>query len=141
MLCRSVVSSCFGRGPELCAPGRLGELTRVIDPQLVDVVLAETGARERRVRLLPARVVVYFVLVLALFERSSCQAVWGRLGVGLRGVALTSPAASWLSRARRRPGGVPLRRLCLTYRRLLATAAQPPAHLRQVAYEACDTRA
>jgi hypothetical protein len=39
-------------------------LTQVIDPQLVDAVLEETGSRERRVRLLPARVVVYFVLAV-----------------------------------------------------------------------------
>jgi len=53
----------------------LGELTQVIDPQLVDAVLEETGAREQRVRLLPARVVVYFVLALAVFEHCSYQAV------------------------------------------------------------------
>jgi hypothetical protein len=39
-------------------------LTQVIDPQLVDAVLEETGSREQRVRLLPARVVVYFVLAV-----------------------------------------------------------------------------
>jgi hypothetical protein len=50
------------------APGRLGELTQVIDFALVDAVLDKTRTRERRVRLLPSRVVVYFVLALALFE-------------------------------------------------------------------------
>lgn len=93
------------------APGHLGELTQVIDPQLVDAVLEETGSRERRVRLLPARVVVYFVLALAFFERSSYQAVWGKLGTGLHGIAVTRPCASSLSRARRRLGSAPLRRL------------------------------
>ncbi len=41
----------------------------------MDAVLAETGAREKRVRLLPARVMVYFVLALALFEHGSYRAV------------------------------------------------------------------
>ncbi|WP_266594045.1 IS4 family transposase [Streptomyces sp. NBC_00365] len=96
---------------DVYAPGHLGELTQVIDPQLVDAVLEETGARERRVRLLPARVVVYFVLALVFFERSSYQAVWGKLGAGLHGIAVARPCASSLSRARRRLGSAPLRRL------------------------------
>ena len=79
--------------PDLFGPGHLGELTQVIDPQLVDAVLEETGAREQRLRLLPARVVVYFVLALAFFERSSYTAVWGKLGAGCAG-----------SRPRSRPG-------------------------------------
>ncbi|MET7930644.1 transposase domain-containing protein [Streptomyces sp. NPDC005349] len=70
------------------APGHLGELTQVIDPQLVDAVIEETGSRERRVRLLSARVVVYFVLALAFFERSSYQAVWDKLAAGLHKIAV-----------------------------------------------------
>jgi hypothetical protein len=96
---------------DVYAPGHLGELTQVVDPQLVDAVLEETGSRERRVRLLPARVVVYFVLALVFFERSSYQAVWGKLGAGLRGIVATRPCASSLSRARCRLGSAPLRRL------------------------------
>ncbi|GAA0672101.1 hypothetical protein GCM10009535_59720 [Streptomyces thermocarboxydovorans] len=71
----------------------------------------ETGSRERRVRLLPARVVVYFVLALAFFERSSCQAVWDKLCAQLGGIVVARPCASSLSRARRRLGSAPLRRL------------------------------
>ena len=48
--------------------GRLGELSQVVDFALVDAVLAKTGAAQRRIRLLPARVVMYFVLAPALFE-------------------------------------------------------------------------
>ncbi|MEV6595153.1 transposase domain-containing protein [Streptomyces acidicola] len=43
-------------------PGHLGALTRWVPPSLVDEVVQEAGCAERRVRLLPARVVVYFVL-------------------------------------------------------------------------------
>jgi hypothetical protein len=39
----------------------------LIDRDLVDDVLAETGRVEQRSRLLPARVVVYYVLALCLF--------------------------------------------------------------------------
>ena len=45
----------------------IGVLTRLIDRDLVDDVLAETGRIEKRSRLLPARVVVYYVLALCLF--------------------------------------------------------------------------
>lgn len=93
------------------APGHLGELTQVVDFTLVDAVLEETGARERRLRLLPARVVVYFTLALALFERCSYLVVWGKLTAALDGFALVRPAASSLARARRRVGAAPLRRL------------------------------
>ncbi|MGW3248621.1 transposase domain-containing protein [Streptomyces sp. NPDC001070] len=96
---------------DVYAPGHLGELTQVIDPQLVDAVLEDTGSRERRVRLLPARVVMYFVLALAFFERSSCRAVWDKLGTGLHGIAVARPCASSLSRARRRLGSAPRRHL------------------------------
>ncbi|MFF4693519.1 IS4 family transposase [Streptomyces sp. NPDC001307] len=85
-------------------------MTQVIDPQLVDVILDETGSRERRVRLLPARVVVYVVLALAFFERSSYRAVWDKLCAGLGGIVVARPCASSLSRARRL-GRAPLRRL------------------------------
>jgi hypothetical protein len=51
------------------APGHLGELTRIVPFELVDAVLEETGARERRLRLLPSRVGVYFVMAMCLFPR------------------------------------------------------------------------
>ena len=40
----------------------LGVLTRVVSRDLVDEVLNTTGKNEQRTRLLPARVVVYYVL-------------------------------------------------------------------------------
>jgi hypothetical protein len=103
-------------------PGHLGELTQTIDFALVDAVLEETRTQERRLRLLPSRVVVYFVLALALFERCSYQAVWGKLTAGLGGLSLARPAASSLCRARRRIGAEPLRRLFET----LAGPVGPP---------------
>ncbi|MGW2512289.1 transposase domain-containing protein [Streptomyces scopuliridis] len=93
------------------APGHLGELTQIVDFVLVDTVIEETGSREKRMRLLPSRVVVYFVLALALFEDCSYRGVWGRLTAGLEGLPLVRPAVSSLSRARRRIGAAPLRRL------------------------------
>ena len=46
----------------------IGVLTRVFPPDVVDGVIAASGRTEQRHRLLPARVVVYYVLGLALFS-------------------------------------------------------------------------
>lgn len=61
----------------------IGVLTHVFPPELVDGVVAEVGRAERRHRLLPARVVVYYVLALALFADSSYEEVMRQLVEGL----------------------------------------------------------
>jgi hypothetical protein len=122
---KSVITRTIETAGGVYAPGHLGELTQVVDFALVDAVLEETGTRERRLRLLPSRVVVYFVLALALFEDCSYRGVWGKLVAGLEGLALVRPAISSLSRARRRIGVRPLR--CL-----FETLAGPVAHRGQV---------
>lgn len=114
-----------GEAPDLYAPGHLGELTQVIDPVLVDAIVEETGAREQRTRLLPARVMVYFTLALALFEHSSYQATWSKLTAGLPAPATASPRTSSLTRARRRLGTAPLHRLFTTVAGPVAGPDQP----------------
>lgn len=61
----------------------IGVLTRVFPPELVDGVVAEAERAERRHRLLPARVVVYCVLALALFSDCSYEEVMRQLVEGL----------------------------------------------------------
>ncbi len=58
-------------------------LTRVFSPELVDGVVAEAGRVEQRHRLLPARVVVYYVLAMALFADASYEEVMRALVEGL----------------------------------------------------------
>ncbi|MCX4781519.1 transposase domain-containing protein [Streptomyces sp. NBC_01264] len=60
---------------------------------------------------MPARVVVYFVLALALFEHCSYRVVWEKLTARLPGTVLARPAVSSLARARRWLGARPLRAL------------------------------
>jgi hypothetical protein len=60
----SVITRTIETAGGAYAPGHLGELTQIVDFSLVDAVLEETGTRERRLRLLPSRVVVYFVLAV-----------------------------------------------------------------------------
>lgn len=44
----------------------LGVLSRTVPAPLIDAVLAETGRQSQRQRQLPARVVAYYVIALAL---------------------------------------------------------------------------
>ncbi|GAB3654565.1 hypothetical protein GCM10027589_13330 [Actinocorallia lasiicapitis] len=67
------------------APGHLGELTRFLPFELVDAVLAETGMVEHRLRKLPSRVGVYFVLALGLFPDLGYLRVWDMLVAGWSG--------------------------------------------------------
>jgi Insertion element 4 transposase N-terminal/Transposase DDE domain len=92
----------------------IGVLTRVFDRDLVDEVLAETGRREKRVRLLPARVVVYYVLALCLFFGDGYEEVMRKLVNGLRFLGTWRdgwhvPTTSAISQARQRLGEDPLR--------------------------------
>jgi hypothetical protein len=110
---KSVIHRTIEVAPGVHAPGHLGELTQIVDFALVDAALEETGTRERRLRLLPSRVVVYFVVALAVFERCSYRAVWDKLTASLGALPLVRPSLSSLSlsRARLRIGVAPLRRL------------------------------
>lgn len=92
----------------------LGVLTRVFPPDLVDLVLAECGRVEVRHRLLPARVVVYYVLGLALFSSSSYEEVMRMLVAGHSWATGWShdwsvPTKAALFQARQRLGPEPLR--------------------------------
>ena len=72
----------------------LGVLTATIPAAMIDAVLAETGRQSRRQRQLPARLVVYYVMALALYAQASYGEVLRCLVEGVR----------WL-RLRRRGGG------------------------------------
>ncbi|WP_338678137.1 zinc-binding dehydrogenase [Streptomyces sp. SCSIO 30461] len=64
---------------DVFAPGHLGELTQVLPVELIDAVLDETRSLQRRLRSLPSRVGVYFVLTLGLFEHLGARLVWTKL--------------------------------------------------------------
>lgn len=78
---------------------------------LVDAALENTGRVQRRVRVLPSRVVVYLLLAGALFAEIGYQQVWARLVAGLDPVTVATPGSSALSQALRRVGVAPLREL------------------------------
>ena len=93
------------------APGHLGELTRLVPFEMVDDVLVTTRRTQARVRLLPARVVVYLLLAGCLFAELGYQQVWSKLTSGLHGLPIVSPSASALRQARQRLGVAPVRAL------------------------------
>jgi len=104
----------------------IGVLTATFPPGLVDRVVAETGRTEQRHRLLPARVVVYLVLALALFSGQAYEEAARLLTEGLawarrwRG-AWQVPTTKAITRARERLGPEVLQRLFVEVARPLAT--------------------
>ena len=105
------------------APGHLGELTQLIPFEMVDEVLVATRRVQQRVRLLPARVVVYLVLAGCVFAECGYVQVWQQLTAGLAGLGLAEPTSSALRQARQRLGPAPLRGLFDLLRGPAATTA------------------
>ncbi|MFI6367759.1 transposase domain-containing protein [Nocardia sp. NPDC050630] len=93
------------------APAHLGELTQIVSFDLVDAALESARATQRRVRVLPSRVVVYLLLAGALFAGIGYRQVWARLTAGLGPIAVAAPTSSALTQALRRVGPAPLREL------------------------------
>jgi hypothetical protein len=61
----------------------IGLLTRVFPPGVVDEVVAAAGRTEQRHRSLPARVVAYFAIAMALYVDGSYEDVLAQLTDGL----------------------------------------------------------
>jgi hypothetical protein len=94
----------------------LGVLTKAIPMERIQSVLKATGKASRRQRDLPAHVVVYYVIALALYMQSSYREVLRCLLEGIQW--LTDPTAalkvagkSGISQARTRLGSEPVRQL------------------------------
>ena len=93
------------------APGHLGELTQYLPFELVDDVLVQTKTVQRRLRDLPSRVGVYFLLALGMYPRLGYARVWAKLTAGLAGLDLPCPSEKALRDLRRRLGPAPLKAL------------------------------
>src|SRR5689334_2562325 len=127
------------------APGHLGELTQFAPFELVDDVLERTGAVQRRLRDLPSRVGVYFLLALGLFPGLGYARVWAKLTAGLDGLdglAVASPSEKALRDLRRRLGPAPLKALFEVLAGPLAWPHAPGVRfggLRTVAFDGCSS--
>src|SRR5947199_9291803 len=101
----------------IAKPSRLGEVRQV---------LAETGRASERERDLPAHVMVYYAIALALYMSAGTREVLRCLLEGLRWLwgaeAVRVAGESGISQARTRLGETPLRRL---YERVVRPVATP----------------
>ncbi len=112
----------------------VGLLTRVFPPAVVDEVIAGCGRTEQRHRSLPARVMAYFAIGMALHSEGSYEDVlalltdglaWAEQGVGP--VRLSSKSA--IFQARDRLGFEPVKALFERVARPLATEQTPGSWL------------
>jgi hypothetical protein len=108
-------------------------LTSTFPPELVDRVVAEAGRTQQRERLLPARVVVWLVLAMALCSGQAYEVVARLLAGGLGWARRWQqwyrvPSTPAAAKAGARLGAEPLRRLFAEVAGPLAT----PGHHRGV---------
>jgi hypothetical protein len=94
----------------------VGLLTRVFPPEVVDEVIAECGRTEQRRRSLPARVMAYFAVGLALHSEGSYEDVLGLMTDGLSWSLpdtepVKLPSKSAIFQARERLGAEPVKAL------------------------------
>src|SRR4029453_16675349 len=93
----------------------LGVIAKTVPIEEVRQVLAETGKASERERDLPAHVMVYYAIALALYMTSGTREVLRCLLEGLRWLwgaeAVKVAGKSGISQARTRLGEAPLRRL------------------------------
>ena len=94
----------------------MGVLTRVFQPGLVDEVITGVGRTEQRSRSLPARVMAYFAIGMALYSDGSYEEVLAQLTDGLAWASgwqdrYVLPSKSAIFQARARLGAEPLQAL------------------------------
>lgn len=124
------------------APGHLGELTRYLPFELAGDVLAMTGAVPKRMRVLPSRAGMYFVLALALFPGIGYLRVWDMLTCALEDLGLPRPGEKSLRDLRRRPGPAAVKALFETVAVPLAPPGTPGVFyrgLRTVAFDGLNS--
>src|ERR687883_1092753 len=112
----------------------LGVIARAVPAERVRRVLAETGRASERERDLPAQVMVYYAIALALYTGAGTREVLRCLLEGLRWLwgaeAVRVAGESGISQARTRLGADPLRRLYERVVRPIATPATKGARYR-----------
>jgi hypothetical protein len=114
----------------------LGVIANYFPAEKVDAVLKETKRSSARQRDLPAHVVVYYVIALALYMRSSYREVLRCLLEGVQwlmnpSVRVKVAGKSGISQARRRLGSAPMKALYDSAVKPVATAETRGAWYRQ----------
>ncbi|WP_405182255.1 transposase domain-containing protein [Nocardia sp. NBC_01377] len=107
------------------------------------MVLVETRSVQRRLRDLPSRVGVYFLLAMCLFPEVGYRAVWDKLTASLTGIPVPAPTAKALRDLRRRVGVAPMRRLFDVLAGPLAQPSTPGVRFgryRMVSFDGCTSQ-
>jgi hypothetical protein len=105
-----------GEGERLTDRVALGVLTATFTRNLVDQVIDDTGRREQRNRLLPAHLVLYYVLAMTLFSSAGYEEVMRSLTEGLAWATdgeeyYEMPSQVAITKARARLGPEPVKEL------------------------------
>ncbi len=112
----------------------IASICRCFGGAAIEAAVAGAGRASRRQRELPAHVVVYYVIAMALLMHVNLREVLRCLLAGLRSVTGAAgpkvTGKSGISQARTRLGSEPLRRLCETEVKPIATAASKGAWYR-----------
>lgn len=121
----------------------IGVLTSAFPAAVIDEVLAETGRVQQRSRLLPARMMVYFVLAMCLFASEGYEEVLRLLTSGLRETGRWQdswrvPSTVAVAKARARLGAEPLKALFGKVCRLVGSVDTPGVFYRQWRLVAVD---
>ncbi|MGW1545287.1 transposase domain-containing protein, partial [Streptomyces sp. NPDC002309] len=97
---------------------------------------------QQRLRDLPSRVGIYFLLAMCLFPEVGYRLVWDKLTAGLSGMPVVCPSAKALRDLRRRIGGAPVRALFEVLAGLLARPTTPGVRFgpyRMVSFDGCSS--
>lgn len=121
----------------------IGVLAKQFPVGMIKSVLEETGRSSQRQRDLPAHVMVYYVIAMALYRQEPIREVLRLLLEGLRvvlgvGVRLTPAGKSGISQARKRLGEKPVRRLYEQVVKPIATQQTTGAFYREWRVTALD---
>ena len=125
--------ACLKEFSDLQAPQWWGLFNRLVSPDLIESVLQDNGAKEERLRKLPAKVIVWLVIGMGLFTEESIPQVFRALIDGIRFMGALGnkliPKKSAFCQARYRLGSAVMvdlfRRLC----KPIATPSTPGAFL------------
>jgi hypothetical protein len=104
--------------------------------------VSETRTVQRRLRDLPSRVGVYFLLATCMFPEVGYGLVWAKLTAGLSGMPVVRPSTKALRDLRRRLGSAPVRALFEVLAGPLARPTMPGVRFgpyRTVSFDGCSS--